>query len=589
MINELQIMQRSYEREQRQKAFESLPMVTLSAPTETGQAESTIPVLRQRSYTARKSILPSSAANTPCADLGVHGVLKKLNGMLCTSYSLDTSLKPYEALYMSGWHKPPTHLDLAIKPYITQNCDFGTAYARLRGYWEERAITGQLGDNKDEEMKLYCAVNGKDVEVYTYPRRVWDLYANRVVPWWVARPNQWAISHAWVDEEERIQVWTPINGYEWPVPMPKDCNLDLIRIEMLNLGAQYVWLDVLCLRQEYAVREDHREEDLHKEDLRKEEWKVDVPLIGAMYEGAPRVVCYFSGLGLPLSLKPGYFESDRCWFRRAWTLQEIKDNVDIGGETGNGGSIPKDMQKRFDSKLASLRRMRKDNMMFDVLAQMQDRVSTKALDKVAGLAYLLHLSSPPSYIEGQSEEEAWVVLVNLMDIHTLAEFLLFYPEPGNGDMHWRPSWRQVMKRVPSVKRSSHTVGAIDHTEDPDAYWYDGLCIDSCDVRGLNKSGSKKPRYGWLDVKDDNGAMRSFQIVANHAYPIPNGGYMLLGGGTYGERMMDISGHFWAVGTKQPDGKFKKLSVFAMASDGERAMLRKLGVKVGMHKVKTCLC
>ncbi len=42
---------------------------------------------------------------------------------------------------------------------------------------------------------------------------------------------------------------TPINGHEWPVPMPSDADLDLIRIEMLNNGAEYVWLDVLCLRQ----------------------------------------------------------------------------------------------------------------------------------------------------------------------------------------------------------------------------------------------------------------------------------------------------------------------------------------------------
>ncbi len=60
---------------------------------------------------------------------------------------------------------------------------------------------------------------------------------------------------------------TPINGYEWPVPMPKDANLDLIRIEMLNLGAEYAWLDVLCLRQE-GGKGKH---------LRVEEWKLDVP------------------------------------------------------------------------------------------------------------------------------------------------------------------------------------------------------------------------------------------------------------------------------------------------------------------------
>ncbi len=35
---------------------------------------------------------------------------------------------------------------------------------------------------------------------------------------------------------------------------------------MLNLGAEYVWLDVLCLRQKEGLRED----------LREEEWKVDV-------------------------------------------------------------------------------------------------------------------------------------------------------------------------------------------------------------------------------------------------------------------------------------------------------------------------
>ncbi len=54
------------------------------------------------------------------------------------------------------------------------------------------------------------------------------------------------ISHAWVDDKDRVDVMTPVNGYEWPVPMPKDANLDLVRIEMLNLGAEYAWLDVLC-------------------------------------------------------------------------------------------------------------------------------------------------------------------------------------------------------------------------------------------------------------------------------------------------------------------------------------------------------
>lgn len=52
--------------------------------------------------------------------------------------------------------------------------------------------------------------------------------------------------------------------------MPKDTNLDLIRIELLNTGANYAWLYVLCLRQEGG----------ESEHLRLEEWKLDVPTIG---------------------------------------------------------------------------------------------------------------------------------------------------------------------------------------------------------------------------------------------------------------------------------------------------------------------
>ncbi len=58
------------------------------------------------------------------------------------------------------------------------------------------------------------------------------------------------------EEEDRVDAHTPINGYEWPVPMPRDANLDLIRIEMLNAGAEYAWLDVLCLRQVGGRGED---------------------------------------------------------------------------------------------------------------------------------------------------------------------------------------------------------------------------------------------------------------------------------------------------------------------------------------------
>ncbi|KAK0445654.1 uncharacterized protein EV420DRAFT_1249217, partial [Desarmillaria tabescens] len=125
------------------------------------------------------------------------------------------------------------------------------------------------------------------------PRCLWNLYSNRVVPEWVI-PNWgklWEISHAWVDKRNQVDVRTPINGYKWLVPIPKGADLNHIRIEMLNLGAEYVWLDVLCLRQSGP-----------NEDLRKDEWKLDVPTIGYVYRMAERVPCYFSGLGRPMSL-----------------------------------------------------------------------------------------------------------------------------------------------------------------------------------------------------------------------------------------------------------------------------------------------
>ncbi|KAK0451289.1 uncharacterized protein EV420DRAFT_710101 [Desarmillaria tabescens] len=270
------------------------------------------------------------------------------------------------------------------------------------------------------------------------PRRVWDLYSNRVVPWWIVRRWPWGISHAWIDEEDRKDVLTPINGYEWPVPIPKDTSLEHIRIEMLNLGAKYVWLDVLCLRQKGGRRED----------LRVEEWKADVPTIGSVYEQAEKVVCYLSGLGRPLSSDADNFESDRCWFKRAWTLQEISRHPIIGGVTDD-----KELRWRFQEQLSSLRRIHGQHRVYEVLLQMQKRVSTNPVDKVAGMAYLLNSNSIPAYY-GKQSEEVWAALVNMTAQHTQGDLLFLYPKPGNGNKIWRPSWRQVMiEELPSQRRN----------------------------------------------------------------------------------------------------------------------------------------
>lgn len=176
-----------------------------------------------------------------------------------------------------------------------------------------------------------------------HPRREWDLCANQIVPgaWLLAREGPtydvareyrrwtlpemlrresiiWTVSHAWV--EDRQQVWTPINNYEWPVPLPAGVSLDAIREELLKYGCTYVWLDVLCLRQESS-------HDPSLTELRAKECQVDVPLIGTIYKFAPCTFVYFSGLGRPF--QPTGWEKPTNWLRRAWTLQETPDIRDM--------------------------------------------------------------------------------------------------------------------------------------------------------------------------------------------------------------------------------------------------------------------
>ncbi|KAK0437594.1 uncharacterized protein EV420DRAFT_161529 [Desarmillaria tabescens] len=265
----------------------------------------------QCSYTGTMPAIQSALADTPCAYLGMNGVLKELNATLGTSYTLDH----------------PT-LSSVLESFIRQDYDFGTLYANLRPYWYGLSTVERIREawDKDRQMRQNLVFNNRISQGDIPPRCIWDLYANRVVPFWVTHDLWlWPISHAWVSDKERMDVWTPINGYEWPVPIPKDSDLNHIRIEMLNLGGEYVWLDVLCLRQEGGCRED----------LCREEWKVDVPTIGAIYlsTSGRTVVYYLSRLSRPFFLMSDDLESNRCWFRCAWMLQEVNSDYIIGRKT----------------------------------------------------------------------------------------------------------------------------------------------------------------------------------------------------------------------------------------------------------------
>ncbi|SJL05361.1 uncharacterized protein ARMOST_08728 [Armillaria ostoyae] len=557
-----------------------LPEVTISSQTEIGQTEESVKVPNQRAYTGRKPVISSSLADTPCSSLGIQGLLDLLNATLRTSYTLDISLSS------------------ALKDCIAKNYDFGTAYGRLRSAWykQHRSIIQiELWKREAEDInRRRNALDGsRIVDRRPKPRRVWDLCSNRVVPWWSHRETEgWAeteqlqpISHAWVDEKDRVDMWTPINGYEWPVPIPKGAKLDLIRIEMLNLGVEYTWLDVLCLRQRGGPRED----------LRVEEWKLDVPTIGAIYQFQWHVVCYFSGLGLPLSLKEGDLESDRCWFRRVWTAQEVGlQRMIQAGDTPDGpmhakpkdhaGNYKDEILTRFHKQLRS--KYYSDGPSatrpYDVLSMMQDRISTNPVDRVAGLAFLLQTHSIPAYYESQSLEDAWTALIQEMPPNYCGQLFFTYLEPGTACKKWRPSWEQVMTK--SLPNGSDCYA---HIEMGDDNWWEGSHIERGFVRGLAVGGAEGiNRCGELVVEDANRMAHAFNIIASHQYLIPEDTYTLLGNKPVWKegRKVNSALQYWVVGRRLPSKMFEKVSVFKMTDSNEIKQLEELGLSIKSRSI-----
>ncbi|SJL01418.1 uncharacterized protein ARMOST_04740 [Armillaria ostoyae] len=526
----------------------TLPEVTISATIETGQAELTITVPKQRNYTGLEPVIPSSLADTPCATLGVQGVLDRLNATLGTSHTLDT----------------PSVLSV-LEDCIVKNYDFGTAYGCLRGVWNrnnECTIKDELRtrEEQDKERRRKALAGDNLMKLTPPPRRVWDLCSNRVVPWWVGKNSEWGkwprpISHAWLDEKDRIDV------------------LDLIRIEMLNLGLTYTWLDVLCLRQKGGPRED----------LRVEEWKVDVPTIGHVYRLASRVVIYLSGLGRPLSLKEGDLESDRSWFRRAWTLQEVGRKRIIAGDTPDGpmhaepvddnGNYETEMLTSFHKQLKHMQGTTSSLSfyLFDTLADMQNRVSTNPVDRVAELAFCLRAQR--TYHESETPEDAWTALVNAMGQGTRGLILFLYPGVGLGSKKWRPTWEQVMTvPLPVDVDCGEFVG---HDDETDEDWYQGPCIEQGFVRGLNAGSAEGvDRCGELIVKDADGMQHTFNIRVTHQFPIPERAYSLLGSWSWHPKEVM---EFWVVGRSLPDRWFEKLSVIRIPDEGERKRLDQCGI------------
>ena len=354
--------------------------------------------------------------------------------------------------------------------------DFGLAYAAARVSWkhfndpslDSNLISIQRSQwHKHAQALDQVRSNAITIDVSNYgqelitspysimPRRLWDLKSNRVVdfrmlntaPSTKSVPAFWAVSHSWTSE--MLPVWTAINQYQWPVPCPKGINLDNLRSELLAFGAEYVWLDIICLRQQSEVD--------CLEQLRRKEWKLDVPTIGNIYRAATIIVRYFNGLGVRFSNRG--WEDARHWLQRAWTLQEIAtESITInGGVPWDQGQVLLDSEGEVSGKVMKLRSAIRPVMqlaaqvdspqgceLYRLAQEMAKRYASQPVDKISGLFYLLRTTKLLCYNETMTDEDFWRQSFHLLPVERKAEILFDFPYRGLYDQ-WFPTWAQVLK------------------------------------------------------------------------------------------------------------------------------------------------
>ncbi len=359
-----------------------------------------------------------------------------------------------------------------------------------------------------------------------------------------------------------------------------------VRIELLNLGAEYAWLDVLCLRQKG---------DDKLESRRKQEWRTDVPTIGVLYQqqsytsqqlspcSVKAIVSYYSGLGRPLSFDN--LDNPRHWFNRAWTLQE-------GHMTSTTAGVTKDPRKsriRYSTGFEERRKgdsltspsqvytYGRRNATFKVLSVMIKRFAETKLDKIAGLSYLLlDLSTRPCYVpfydEDQSAEDAWDDLLRTTGSSVLGDMLFLYPYPGPPNHTWAPSWAQINdpnRRLPLSEESlkAHVelqlVGSKSERPRHIAR-YEGYRIDKCRVEGF-ENGTESASEDQIPSRTGTVVIGShrFEAFALHGQAIDKDGLYTMVGNSLEVEWRAGLGEYWVLGRMEGSGRIKKLSILRM--------------------------
>ena len=174
----------------------------------------------QQAYTSA-GVLPPTLADIPCRNFTALELLAELNAIIGIHVDMTNSMQAY----MEGC--------------AVLNMNFGTVYGYLRPLW---GMPSHVFQNI-LDARLHPTFHGP--RTAPGPKRIWDLYSNRVLycPHLIPRhpleqrhhgansspdiPHSfWAVSHSWVTVDERHAIYTPINDYQWPVPIPKTTTLD---------------------------------------------------------------------------------------------------------------------------------------------------------------------------------------------------------------------------------------------------------------------------------------------------------------------------------------------------------------------------
>ncbi|KAH6903178.1 hypothetical protein BKA70DRAFT_602836 [Coprinopsis sp. MPI-PUGE-AT-0042] len=510
-----------------------------------------IEVPLQREYTGDKPVIPPALANIACSKLGSKHLLLCLNTLLYTTYPMASPLSNLLRHYAD-----------------TPGVDFGVLYSRVRRFWQKQDFDNfeekRIKVAEDMKRCRQSLVSQRSIKHSSVPpRRFWDLHSNRIIDSSLASrhwpgvpqgifpcnpgneiyclpPYEWsttfAVSHSWARLDERANISTSINGYEWRVPIPSDVTLEHVRVELLNLGADYAWLDVLCLRQEDTGTEG--------EEHRKDEWALDVPTIGKVYEESHNIIQYFSGLGRPFVF--GDLNSDRHWLNRAWTLQEIGTDgyrttagitdgspPDPWGETGASGP--------FYDRLATAGSVMDDKLgttnspegILAALLSMSVRQCVSPMDRISGLAYCLGSQELPVYDTSWGMERAWEELIaGLSDTSAMIIAMLFLI-PGEGKFRFLPSWKQVMAAEPSAwgwpegLRCDQVLGRFLPRKDRQHELGGGMSvIPSCHIEGLGQeqAGIKRQGQATMQTRSRGGVMKR---PCRSTVPIADGFYDLV--------------------------------------------------------------